>query len=155
MKTTVTRLKTLLQEDATLSSYVKKVEIVSPKLLPDISNTMVPYIGIAPVNSTETWIAQRKQSTMIVELYAVILLQQQENAIIGDSVKKGILEIVEDIDTVVRGKFLSSSNVRYLSKPIEITGIDYVTAGYGDNFYLLVASITLQCLKLFDITLST
>jgi len=154
MKITVTRLKTLLQTTASLS-YVKKVEIVSPKLLPDISNTMVPYIGIAPVSSSETWIAQKKQSTMSVEIYAVIFLVQQENAIIGDSVKKGILEIVEDIDVAVRGNFLSSGGVRYLSKPIEIVGIDYVVSGYGDNFYLLVASINLQCVKLFDITLTT
>lgn len=153
MKTIVKRLKTVLQNDATLSAYVKRIEFVSPKLLPDIAQTLVPYIGIAPVNTSESWVAQRKQAIHIVDVYAVIYLQQQENSIIGDSVKKGILEIVTDIESAVRGHRLPENSVNYLSKPVEITAVDYVVSGYGDNAYLLVASIQLQCVRLFDITL--
>lgn len=152
MKTTVSRLKTLLNSSATLN-YVKRFEICSPKLLPDIPSSMVPYIGIAPIGTTESWVAQRKQAIHTVDLYAVTYLQIQESAIVGDSVKKGILEIVDDITSVVRGSFLTSESVKYLSKPIEVQSIDYVLTGYGDNTFLLVSSIALQCVRLFEITL--
>lgn len=152
MRTTINRLKSLLSSSATLS-YIKKFEIVSPKLLPDISSSLVPYIGIAPVNTTESWVAQRKQAINNVDVYVVTYLQVPEAAIVGDSVKKGLLEAVEDTLSVVRGSFLPSESVNYLSKPIEVTGVDWISTGYGDNTYLLVANITLQCVRLFNITL--
>jgi len=152
MKTILNRLKTALSTSATLS-YVKKFEIVSPKLLPDVSSSMVPYIGIAPASTTESWVSQRKQAVHSVDIYAVIYLQIQESAIIGDSVKKGIIEIVDDIESVVRGHRLPEASVNYLAKPIEISSVDYIVSSYGDNIYLLIASINLQCIRLFDITL--
>lgn len=151
MKTSVTRIKTLLQNSATLNTYIKKIEIISPRLLPDLTIAQVPYIGIAPVSSSESWVAQMKQSILRIELYAVNWFQVQEVSIIGDSIKKGILEIVDDVSTVIRGSFLPENSINYLSKPIEITNIDYIVAGYGDNAYLLVSSISLQCVKLFSI----
>lgn len=114
---------------------------------------MVPYIGVAPVRSSEAYVAQRKEITHLVDIYAVTYLQVQENAIIGDSVKKGILEIVEDIQTAVRGHRLPEAGVNYLSKPIDISSTEYSIAGYGDQVYLMVASMTLQCVKLITLTL--
>ena len=152
MKTVVKQLKTTMQNNATLS-YIKKFEIVSPKLLPDLSMSLIPYIGIAPVSSSESWIAQRKQVVHTVDLYVVDFLQIQESAIIGDTVKPGLLDIVNDVSNIVRGERLPVSGINYLSKPIEITSIDYVVAGYGENVFLLVASMVLQCVRLFNITL--
>lgn len=153
MKTILTRLQTIIQTNSTLS-YIKKTEIVSPKLLPDISQTMVPYIGLAPISTSESWIAQRKEAINNVDLYIVNFLQQQENAIIGNTTKKGLLEIVEDVESVIRGHRLpDGSGNYYLSKPIEITNVDYVVSGYGDNVYLLVASLFLNCTRIFNITL--
>lgn len=153
MKTTIKRIKSVLQNNATLSAYIKKFEFVAPRLLPEIPSSLVPYIGISGITTAESWIAQRKQAIHNVELYIVTYLQQTENAIIGDSVKKGLLEVTEDVQSAIRAHRLPENSVNYLSKPIEITGIDYSVASYGDSTYLFVASISLQCVRLFDITL--
>ena len=79
-----------------------------------------------------------------------------ENSIIGDSVKKGLLEITEDVENAIRGNRLPTTlggTDYYLSKPIEIKNVDYTVAGYGGDSYLFVASFVLECVKLFNITL--
>ena len=152
MKTILKRIKSTL--DCTTLSYIKKFEFCAPRLLPDVPTTLIPYIGIAPISSTESWVAQKKQSIDTVELYCVTYLQKVESSIIGDSVKKGLLEVVEDVKSVIRGHRLpNESSINYLSKPIEITGTDYSVAGYGGDSYLFVSSIVLQCVRLFSITL--
>lgn len=152
MKTILKELKSVLQASQTLS-YIKKVEIVSPRLLPEIASTQVPYVGIAPMSTSESWVAQRKQAVHSVDLYIVNYLQIPETSIIGDSVKKGLLEVVEDVESVIRGHRLPINNVNYLSKPIEIVSLDYLTANYGDNSFLLISVIVLQCVRLFEIAL--
>lgn len=155
MKAIVDRLKSVLQASAALSA-VKRVELVSPKLLPDISLTLVPFIGIAPVNTSEGWRAQRKEAIHRVDLYLVNRLEIQESAITGDSVKQGLLEFTANVSNVIRGHRLPATTGGtdyYLSKPIEIKNIEYVTAGYGDNVFLLVATMTIECTTLFNITL--
>ena len=152
MKTILSQIKTTLRNSTTLR-YVNKIEIVSPKLLPDISSSLLPYIGIAPVSTSESWIAQQKEAVHSVDVYAVIWLQIPESAILGDSVKKGMLEVVDDISSVLRGERLLVNSNYYLSKPIEITNIDYVVAQYGDNAFLLVADISLRCVRRFALTL--
>ena len=151
MKTLLQRLQSTLQTNATLSAYVKKVEVVAPRTLPAINVADTPYIGIAPVNSPERWFANQKEVSHIIEVYAVIYLQIEETAILGSAQDKGILDLVTDIDSAVRNNSFASGNVNYLSKPCEITGTEYVTAGYGDNIYLLVATINLECIRLFTI----
>lgn len=152
MKTICKQLKTALQADSSLSN-IKRFEIVAPKLLPEIASSQVPFLGIAPVSTSETWVAQRKQAVHTVDLYIVDFLQIQENAIIGDTVKPGLLELVSSISDVVRGQRLTVDGNFYLAKPIEITGIDYMVTGYGDATYLFVASMSLQCVRVFNITL--
>ena len=129
------------------------MEIVSPRLLPDIASSQVPYIGVAPVSTTESWVAQRKQAVHKVELYVVTYIQLMENAIIGDTVKPGLLDVVNDIESVIRGERLLINSVYYLSKPIEILSVEYSVTSYGDQFYLFVASLSLDCTRLFNLTL--
>ena len=40
-----------------------------------------------------------------------------------------------------------------MDKDIEITNVEYVVSGYGDNVFLLVASLVLQCPVLFTATI--
>uniref|UniRef100_A0A6M3LD93 Uncharacterized protein n=1 Tax=viral metagenome TaxID=1070528 RepID=A0A6M3LD93_9ZZZZ len=155
MQVVLSRVKTQLLTDVSLN-YIKRIEYVSPRLLPEIPLTMVPYIGIAPMTTSESWVAQRKQQIHTFELYCVEYIRISEDAIFGSSAsgKKGILEIVEDVSTSIRAKFLTDSGVHYLSKPTGITNIDYVVAGYGDNVYLIVATIVIQCAELLNVTAS-
>lgn len=152
MKSILKEIKSVLSS-STVLSYIKKFEIVSPRLLPDISSSQVPYIGIAPVSTSESWVAQRKQAVHRVELYCVNYIQLMENSIIGDTVKPGLLDVVNDVESVIRGHRLPISSTNYLSKPIEISSVDYSVTQYGDQFYLFVASLSLECIRLFNITL--
>ncbi len=152
MKSTVKQIKSVLSSHSTLS-YIKKFEIVSPRLLPDISSTQVPYVGIAPLSTSESWVAQRKQAIHRVEIYIVNYIQLMENSIIGDTVKPGLLDVVNDVESVIRGHRLPIDGTNYLSKPIEINSVDYSVTTYGDQFYLFVASLSLECIRLFNITL--
>lgn len=155
MKTILERIKYIFENDSNLQSYIRKVEVVSPRLLPEIPVTKVPYIGIAPVRTNETWYAQKKQASHVVELYVVTYIINSEIAILGDTNKQGLLEVVTDVETAIRGHRLDENGDDnfYLAKPIEISGIEYITTPYGDDAYLFVSSLTLQCVRLFDITL--
>ncbi|GAF99546.1 unnamed protein product [marine sediment metagenome] len=152
MRTLIGRMKTVLQSDGTLSGYVKKVEITAPRTLPEIKTTTVPWIGIAPVNSPESWYSNgKKQVFHTVELYLVHWYKLQEVSIYGDGNKAGILELIEDTISAVRGNYFASGAVNYLDKPTDITNIEYTTAGYGDNVFLIVATITLSCQRIFSV----
>jgi len=91
--------------------------------------------------------------TNLVDLYVVTYLQVAENAIIGDSVKKGLLEITEDVRTAIEVHRLPENSVNYLSKPIVMSPTEYQVAGMGDAIYLMVGSMTLQCTTLTNFTL--
>jgi len=151
MRILIGRIKSVLQDDTTLKTYIKKVEITAPRTLPEIKTTTVPWIGIAPINSPETWKANKQKEVFhTVELYIVHWYQLQETAVYGAGNKEGILEIVEDVKDAVRGSFFASAGVNYLSRPTDITNIEYTTAGYGDNIFLIVATITLSCPRIFS-----
>ena len=148
MKDLLSKIKTVLIDDSTLSPYVKKVEVVAPRSLPVINESNVPYIGIAPVSSPESWKTNKKKEVIhTVEVYAVYWLQIQETAIIGDSSHKGILQFVEDIKSALRGHTFNN----YLSKPTDLTVSEFTTAGYGDSIYLIVSTITLVCHRIFEV----
>lgn len=152
MKTVLTRLKALAADNATLKGYVAKNEIVAPGTIPLLSHQDVPFIAYAPINSPEQWVAQHKEVTHTVEAYLVQLHTVREEALIGSDNDKGILDFVADYESAIRGSFLpdpDDSTDYYLSKPLDITAVDYSTEPYGDGFYLLVAIITLSCIRLF------
>jgi len=152
MKTVLERLKVLGEESSVLQDYVVKQEIVAPRTLPSLALAQVPFIGYAPIASPEQWVAQRKEATHTVEAYLVLLHTVQESAILGSDQKVGLLDFVANFEDVVRGSFLppqDDATDYYLSKPLDITGVDYETAPYGDNFFLLIATVSLRCVRLF------
>ena len=144
METLLSRIKTQVET----STIIQKTEIVSPRALPDLRHTVLPWVGIAPISTGEQWKTNaRKEATHIVELYCCQYIQKLETAVIGDATLKGILDIVDEVNSKIRGETFTS----YLSAPADITGIDYATAGYGDNYYLIVATITLLCRRIFAV----
>ena len=112
MKTLLSRMKTAVQENATLADYVKttSVETVSPGILPELSQDNIPYIGLAPVNSPESWISSaRKEVVHTVDAYLVQWYPVQETAIIGADDVKGILDLIIDFKAAVRGSYFASA----------------------------------------------
>jgi len=155
VKTLLSRIKENLRADGVLATYVKSIaiQITSADLLPDVAVTMIPFIGIAPVTSTESFVStQEKAEVHTVKIQIVNKFDVKEVSILGDSVKKGIKEIIDDVENVIRSKFFPSGGVNYLSKPSEITGVTYTTSPYGDQFYVFVASITLVCEKRIQVS---
>lgn len=149
MKTLLSRMKTALEDNSTLKAYVNKVQVVSPKALPALSQDTIPFIGLAPMDSPEVWVAQKKEVTHTVEVYLILWHLIEEDAILGSDNRKGILDFVTDFESAVRGSFFASSGANYLSKPTDITSVSYTTEPYGDNYYLIIASISLSCVRLF------
>ena len=144
METLISSIKT----DLSASTILKKVEIVTPRTLPDLRTSILPWAGIAPISTNEAWKTNgRKVALHTVEIYCAQWIQKFETAVIGDGALKGILDVVVDVADRVRGDTFSN----YLSKPTDISGIDYSTAGYGDNYYLIVATVTLQCERIFSV----
>ena len=148
MKTLLTRMKTVVQDNANLD-YVKEVRIVAPKTLPPLSQDNIPFIGLAPMNSPEIWVAQKKEVTHTIEAYLVIWYPVAEYSIIGSDDYKGILDLETDFKNAVRNNFFASGGTNYLSKPTNIISVDRITEPYGDDFYLLIATVTLECIRLF------
>lgn len=162
MKTVLSRLKTLIEnekvEGGTLS-YVKHVEIVHPEIaLTTLSVANVPMVLLTPVSTREEWVASgQKDSINVVEAHIVLLYRQRETSIMGDALRpggqgKGIIDIVEDLLSIVRGHRLSTDGSPYLSKPLDIGGVDYVREEWTDDGHLLVATITMECIFQFDQT---
>lgn len=148
MKTLLTNIKTTLVNNATLAPYIKAVEICAPRSLPDIAVTLLPWLGIAPSGSAEAWKSNSKKEVIHqVEIYVVNMLQIVQTAIIGSDTDRGILDIGEDVKTAVRGSTFSD----YLSRPTDLIGVDYTTVPYGDNVYLIVLTMRLQCARIFSV----
>ena len=160
MKTILSRMKTLVENNkisgGTLA-YVQDVEIVHPEIaLTNITIASLPKILLVPVSTVETWIASmRKEAKNIVIAYLILLYRQRESSIIGDSTRpggqgKGIADFVADFETVFRGHRLSSGGTIYLDKPLDFTSIEYVTQEFGDEGYLIVSAITMECSRIFE-----
>ena len=150
MKTLLQRIKTALQDNATLASYIKGIQIVAPNTLPDLSSSLVPWLGVAPVSSSEIWKSNaQKEVTHLVDIYVVQYLQIQETSILGSGSDRGLLDVLNDTETVVRGNYFSVAG-DYLSKPADVIRVSYTTAGYGDNIFLIVSTISLSCARIFS-----
>lgn len=150
MKTLLARMKTALIADTTLSEYVTEVQVVAPGSIPPLSQNIISFIGLAPITSPEAWKAQKKEVIHTVEAYLVTYYTVLEDAIIGTDNSKGMLDFISDFENVVRANFFpDDSGNYYLSKPTDITNVEYTTANYGENFYLLIATVTMLCPRLF------
>ena len=159
MKTILTRLKTLITDakvDSGTLFYVKAVEVVHPDLdltLQSVGN--LPKVLFVPDQSQEEWVAsQRKQSTNTVMAYLMLRYHTRESSIMGDTTRpggqgKGILDFAADFISVVRGTRLSVGGEIYLSKPLDILGVEYINQEAGEGTHLLVAAVTMQCVYLF------
>lgn len=147
MDTLLTNIKTRLVKSrdnvfGTDLRYMPKQSIqkVAPRSLPPLRNDQFPFIGIAPVSSPETWISSGKRKvTHTVELYCVRQYSIQEDAITK------LTEFVTDILDVVRNDKFTD----YLSAPCQPSVTGYITTPYGDNIYLIVATISLECRRIF------
>lgn len=158
MKTLVQRIKSTLQADATVIANVPSTSIlvVSPDVLPDISQTSLPFIGIAPVATSEAWFSTGfLNETHLVRLFVVQSLEVYETSMIGDTVKPSIFELLTMVKNAVRAKYFKDSNQNdYLSKPSVISGVRYTTSPYGDNMFVFVGAIDLQCIRQISATVS-
>lgn len=149
MDTLITNIKAVLVADrdggGTLNYMPEQsIQKVAPKALPPLRNDQLPFVGIAPLTSPEIWITSGKREvTHTVELYCVRQYTIQE-----DSVER-FLEFVTDVLSVVRNERFSS----YIDAPATPNVIDYSTAPYGDNIYIIVATIQLECRRTFLSTL--
>jgi hypothetical protein len=144
MNTLLTNIKNVLvtsRSGGTLSYMPEQsIQKVAPRSLPPLRNDQFPFIGIAPVSSPETWASSHKREvTHTVELYCARQYTIQEEAV------DKLAIFVGDILSVVRNEKFSE----YLSAPCQPTVSSYITTPYGDNIYLIVATISLECRKLF------
>lgn len=149
METILSRAKAVIQNDSTLSVYIKGVAICSPATIPDLTNSLVPWIGLAPLSSPEAWRSNKKKTvTHVIEVYVVNFLRVEESSLIGVGGLKGLLDIVNDVSSALRGNTFTD----YLSRPADIIGVVYNTSPYGEGIYLIVATISLQCERIFDVS---
>lgn len=154
MKTLLARVKEDIQNDPVLRTYVKGVQIVAPDYLPDTALSLLPFVGIAPIASPETWFSTaNKEVTHTVRLYVIHRLQIQEVSIIGSAQDRGLLDTIADVVSVVRSKFFPRDGVNYLSKPSEVISVDYSLGGAGDQIYSIIGVITIVCPRLFQVTI--
>ena len=157
MKTILTRMKTLVQNNQGSSqtlSYVKFVEICHPDIsLLKISKSLLPSIFLIPVDTSEDWQAsQEKIQVNSVQAFLIMEYNQRELSIIGDSTRpqgKGILDFVQDFLTVFRDHRLSVDGTVYLDKPLEVLSVDYSRENLSENAFLIVAAISMRCTRLF------
>ncbi len=159
MKTILSRLKTLIQNSSVSTgtlSYVQSVEIVHPTLPETFhSKAKFPKIIFTPESTVETWIStQEKESVNIVNAYILLIYNQREASIMGDTARpgvqgKGIIDILADFLSVVRGHRLSVAGTTYLNKPLDILNVQYMEEQTDDESFFLVASIRMECRFLF------
>lgn len=160
MKTILSRMKTLVQDNddpgSGVLSYVKLVEVIHPDIaLTQISNSLLPSIFLTPVNTTEEWQAsQRKMHTHTLTAHLILHYNQREQSIMGDPTRpnaegKGILDFVTDFLSVFRDTRLAVAGVNYLDKPLQPVNIEYVRTDLSENVFLLVAAVTMVCTRLF------
>ena len=143
MNTLITKIKTYLEgkrTDGTINIPEQAIQKVAPNSIPPLRNDQMPFIGIAPISSNESWITTGKRNVVhMVDLYCAIKYTVQE-----DEVTK-MLELVEDIEDVIRNQKFDD----YLSAPAQLSVPNYVTTPYGDNIYLIIATISVECRRVF------
>lgn len=143
MITLLNNIKSTLETaKATTLLYMpsQSIQKVAPGTIPPLRKDQFPFCGIAPVSSPERWISSGKREvTHTVELYCARIYNIQE-----DALDKAI-EHVENILSVVRNNKFSD----YLSAPTQPSVTGYVTEPYGDNIYIVIATVQLECRRLF------
>lgn len=143
MKTLLDNIKTALNDarGSTLSYMpAQSIQKVAPGSLPPLRRDQLPFVGIAPLSSPETWITSGKREVVhTVELYCVRMYNIQEDGVVE------ALEHVENVVGVVRNNLFSN----YLSAPAQPSVTGYVTEPYGDNIYIVIATVQLECRRLF------
>lgn len=155
MKTILTRMKTLVQNNfssgQTLSD-IKFVEIAHPEVaLLEFSNSVLPSIFLAPGPTKESWeTTQRKLAEHRVYAYIVLHYNQRELNIIGDSARNinGILDIENNFLEVFRGHRLAVDGTNYLDKPLDIEDIDRNPFPVEDGF-IITSKIIMLCTRIF------
>ncbi len=149
MKILTDRIKALLvnnRDTGGVLNYVppKGIQKVETGVIPTTSKAKFPFIGIAPVSSPERWVSSGKREvTHTVEIYCV-----RDFRIVGQAVDKS-MEFVEDVVSILRNERFSN----YLDAPAQPSVQPYITTPYGDNIFLIVATIQLECRRLFLSTL--
>jgi hypothetical protein len=126
----------------TTLSYMtaQSIQKVAPGTIPPLRKDQFPFCGIAPVSSPERWSSSAKREvTHTVELYCARIYNIQEDAL------DKCLEHVQNILSVVRNNKFTD----YLSAPAQPSVTGYVTEPYGDNIYIVIATVQLECRKLF------
>ena len=145
MDTLLTNIKTVLttsRDSGGILQYMpeQSIQKTAPKSLPPLRNDQFPFIGVAPLSSPETWITTAKREVNhTVELYCVRQYTIQE-----DEVEK-LTEFVTDVLSVVRNERFAD----YLSAPAQPNVSGYITTPYGDNIFIIVATIQLECRRIF------
>ena len=160
MKTILTRCKTLVSNNAVAGGtlqYVKDTEVIHPEIaLTAITIASLPKICFVPVSTVEEWVASgRKQATNIVDAHLILMYHQRESSIMGDSSRPngqgaGIVDFVADFISVFRGTRFSTGGSEYLSKPLDINGVEYTVQDLEETGQLLLATVTMECVKLLD-----
>ena len=146
MDTLITNIKTVLtasrDTDGGTLSYMpeQSIQKTAPRSLPPLRNDQFPFIGIAPVSSPESWYTSGKREVIhTVELYCAYKYEITEDALAK------LTEFVTDVLSVVRNEKFSA----YLSAPCQPGVSSYITTPYGDNIYLIVSTVSLECRRLF------
>ena len=136
--------------------YARYSEVTPPDVsLVEVSRSLLPSIFFFPISTSETWeTTQRKLITHLVGAHLVMEYNQRELSIIGDASRastfgKGILDFVEDFLTVFRGHRLAVDGTVYLDKPLEIEEISYFREDLSDEAFFLIATIRMNCTRLF------
>ncbi len=164
MKTILTRMKTLVQNNSQIAgaatttlAYVRAVEVVHPDLDDTVfSVATLPKIVLVPVSTSESWQASgKKEAVNTVVAYLILSYHQRETSIMGDATRpaghgKGIVDFVTDFLSVFRGHRLSTDGSIYLDKPIDISSVDYIAENLGENGHFIIAQVTMECVRLFD-----
>lgn len=159
MKTVLSRMKTLVNNNkgsGQTLSYVKHVEVLHPEIAQTVINASVlPSIFLVPVGSSEEWDATlRKKATHSVRAHLIMSYHQRELSIMGDASRpdaqgKGILDFVSDFSDVFRGHRLAIGGEEYLAEPLDIVDIEYLPGELSDNVFMVVATVTMKCVRLF------
>lgn len=104
----INRIKTLLEDDSTLSGYIQKVYLGVRQNIPK-NNT--PFIIIEPINETEEDIIyQRQQLRTTFLISAYIMDYDKDRQIVGDSTNKGIMDVKNDIKKALSADPTLNSN---------------------------------------------
>lgn len=92
----LSEVKNILENDTTLSSYVKIVFLGMRARIPD---GQIPCIILEPIQDTETDISipQQVEGVFRIMVFGTMMAYDMEKQIIGDETHKGILDMEQDI----------------------------------------------------------